>query len=78
VDVIVDVEGGEIIMTIADDGIGFDPLVTAESGGMGLESMRKRADKLGGALTVRTRLGNGTLITARAPLDSYPATRGTI
>jgi signal transduction histidine kinase len=77
VDLIVDVQTDEIVMTIADDGVGFDPAAAAESGGMGLESMRKRADKLGGALTVRTRPGNGTLITARAPLDPHPAIRGT-
>jgi signal transduction histidine kinase len=68
VDVTLNTQADEIMMTIADDGIGFDFASAAESGGMGLESMQKRADKLGGGLTIRTRPGNGTLIIARAPL----------
>jgi PAS domain S-box-containing protein len=47
-------------MTIEDNGTGFDPQET--SGGMGLDSMNNRADKLGGKLTITSDPGQGTLV----------------
>jgi signal transduction histidine kinase len=47
-------------MTIEDNGIGFDPQQI--SGGMGLDSMRKRTDKLGGTLAITSSPKRGTLV----------------
>lgn len=61
-------EGGEVALTVRDDGRGFDPEQT--NGGFGLIGMRERAVSLGGSLTIRSVAGadTGTEITARAPL----------
>lgn len=52
-------------MEIADDGRGFDP---ARASGVGLSSMRHRAETLGGTLEVTTG-ATGTSVVATLPLD---------
>ena len=54
--------------SIADNGVGFDPVVSADVGN-GLASMRRRAAALGGRLSVDSRPGQGTRIVAVLPLD---------
>jgi signal transduction histidine kinase len=55
-----------IVLRIEDDGRGFDP---AEVGSdrIGLQSMRDRLLLLGGELTISTRLGGPTVVTATLP-----------
>ncbi len=50
---------GARVVTIADDGEGFDPLGTQ---GMGLVGMRERARLAGAAVRVRSRPGRGTVV----------------
>lgn len=50
---------------IADDGQGFDPDEVDGKGGMGLLSMRERAERLGGSLTILSARGQGTRIHVR-------------
>lgn len=52
-------------LLVRDDGKGFDPDEAAR--GLGLASMRERADSVGGRLTVRTREGGGTVIGLEVP-----------
>jgi signal transduction histidine kinase len=47
---------------VVDDGQGFDPKTVSDRGGMGLASMRERAEKLGGSLTVLSAPGEGTRV----------------
>lgn len=55
-------EGEQIVLEVVDDGAGFDPTVVSNSGGMGLANMQKRAEKLGGSLTIFSTLGAGTRV----------------
>jgi two-component system NarL family sensor kinase len=59
-------------LTIKDDGIGFDPdhhpSKRKGKGGLGLLSMRERANYVGGALKVKSARRNGTEIEVRIPL----------
>ena len=55
VDVELQFEGTQLILTVADDGAGFDPAVDAD--GNGLESMSRRARRLGARFDVRSRPG---------------------
>jgi signal transduction histidine kinase len=61
---------GGIAMVVSDDGVGFHPGVPGS--GIGLANMRDRVDSLGGTLTVVSRPGEGTEITARIPV-AHPA-----
>src|SRR4051794_2738102 len=58
-----DVEAEELRMTVADDGVGFTP----GAHGVGLASMRERAEEMGGTCTVAAEPGGGTVVRARLP-----------
>ncbi len=66
VHVVLNAQGGQVIMTVSDDGRGFDP--DKATGGYGLKSMRERVEALGGTLEIRSG-GNGTQITASMPME---------
>lgn len=68
---------GCVVLQIEDDGCGIpadrlDP-PSESTGGRGLVGMRERAALLGGELTVLSRAGTGTEITARLPVKGAPA-----
>jgi signal transduction histidine kinase len=65
-EVALQVDGRRITLSVGDDGCGFDE--PGGDHGQGLASMRKRAEKLGGTLLVRSRAGAGTTLILRAPL----------
>ncbi len=62
---------GEIVLELVDDGSGFDPK-GEYSGHMGLNSMRERADQIGGALEIESEAGQGALIRVRIPAPQQP------
>lgn len=66
IDVSVAVEDGHLVIRVKDDGTGFDH--GAISGGMGLHSMKSRAESHGGSTTVETSPGGGTHVEARFPV----------
>jgi nitrate/nitrite-specific signal transduction histidine kinase len=49
-------------LEVIDDGRGFDPTSAGELGGLGLVSMRERAEELAGTLTVISAPGKGTRV----------------
>jgi len=53
---------GSIEMEIVDDGVGFEPDALPDHGGMGLKSIRERAEQLGGMVTIRSEAGKGTSV----------------
>jgi two-component system NarL family sensor kinase len=59
-----DPAGGWLCLEVQDDGRGLPPLAAR---GVGLASMRERADELGGQCTVETAQPRGTLVRARLP-----------
>ncbi len=60
-------DGAALAVSVVDDGCG----VGSSPAGVGMASMRERAEELGGALTVTSSPG-GTRVTARLPLRPYP------
>jgi signal transduction histidine kinase len=58
----------KILFSIADDGVGFD-LKGPEEMGLGLATMRGRAQMLGGALDIQALDGRGTRITLTIPIQ---------
>jgi PAS domain S-box-containing protein len=63
---------GVVQVEVTDDGMGFDPLDVREflrAGKVGLASMRERAELSGGTLTIRSRPGGGTTVSASLPFE---------
>jgi signal transduction histidine kinase len=58
-------EPGRILLSIQDDGKGFD---AQHVRGLGLVGMEERVNHLGGTFQVRSEPGRGTLLTAELPL----------
>jgi signal transduction histidine kinase len=60
---------GLLILTVTDDGCGFDPAGPEVRGQrLGLTSMEERATELGGKLTVISTLGEGTAVRLEVPV----------
>jgi PAS domain S-box-containing protein len=60
--------GSNLVLEIADDGVGFDVLHTRRKGGLGLISMEERARMVGGTMRLDSRSGKGTLVEVKVPL----------
>jgi PAS domain S-box-containing protein len=55
-----------VSLEITDDGVGFDPITTGESGGMGLQGIRERVQRIGGELEITSAPGQGTRLRVEA------------
>ena len=76
VSVILERRGGDAVLVIEDDGVGFDASEAASwegDRGLGLVGMRERAALLGGSVEFESEPGKGTTIFARVPAWTKPA-----
>ncbi|MFQ5960385.1 MAG: HAMP domain-containing protein [Candidatus Methylomirabilales bacterium] len=66
-----ELEESHLLVTVADDGKGFDQtqLSRRTSNCFGLETMRERAESVGGSLKVQSRLRRGTTVIVRLPFS---------
>ncbi|HEY7185964.1 MAG TPA: PAS domain-containing protein [Vicinamibacterales bacterium] len=60
-------EGDDVVLVVADSGIGFDPLHN-DHAGLGLVSMRERVSVLGGDLAIEAARRSGTRVRVSVPL----------
>jgi signal transduction histidine kinase len=61
-------QNGQVVASVSDDGIGFDPEAARHrSGRLGLTSMQERAQELGGQVDIRSRPGAGTEVHVEVP-----------
>jgi signal transduction histidine kinase len=65
-----DAGGGRVVLSVCDDGAGFDLAQAAARHGMGLDLMRERVAELGGQLQLESAPGEGT--TVRIALGPTP------
>jgi signal transduction histidine kinase len=72
----------EVVVTVADDGAGFDPVAMSANaeghGHFGLIGMRERAEAVGGRLCVTSAPARGTSIEATIPYEPSRATIGAL
>jgi signal transduction histidine kinase len=59
---------GSLRLSVQDDGAGFRPLALHQDPGLGLHSMRERAEAVGGRLQVQSAPGSGTTVLAELPI----------
>lgn len=67
-------DGGQLILSVADDGCGFDPAGVAAGEHFGLVGMRERVAALQGMLDIDSAPGEGTRINVHLPLPALRAT----
>jgi signal transduction histidine kinase len=58
-------DGGDLLVAVSDDGTGFGPETPP---GVGLRSMRERAEVIGGELEIESEEERGTSVRLRVPL----------
>jgi len=58
-------DSSQVVISIEDDGRGFDLESASQSDGMGLTSMQERVENHGGTLRIQSTLGQGTTVEAR-------------
>lgn len=63
------VDGGVARLEVSDKGVGFERVPGTPHDGYGMLSMAERAELVGGELTVRSKLGAGTTVAVRIPLE---------
>ncbi|MFC1859841.1 sensor histidine kinase [Thermodesulfobacteriota bacterium] len=68
VEVILGTENHNLTLRIKDDGEGFDPF--QKNRGLGLLTMRERAEELGGKLTINSSLKEGCQVIAAIPMKA--------
>jgi signal transduction histidine kinase len=61
-------EANDLLMTVRDNGVGFESKTRNSSHGLG--NMRGRLEKLGGECQIESVAGQGTVVTLRLPLPS--------
>jgi PAS domain S-box-containing protein len=59
--------GSETCLAICDDGAGFAPDAVSQRGGLGLASLRERAEKIGATLAIASSPGQGTEVRVVVP-----------
>jgi two-component system sensor histidine kinase UhpB len=67
VDVSLEDDGKEVLLTVTDDGRGIEPHDMHKSGSYGIRGMRERASFLGGIMEVSGASGAGTQVRIRLP-----------
>jgi PAS domain S-box-containing protein len=64
-------DGPDVVLQVADDGVGFDPPAAREraaaTGHLGLRSMAERIQTAGGSLEITSEPGGGTRVVLRLP-----------
>jgi len=65
IDVKVEVGSNRVLIRVADDGVGFD--TRRPTTGLGLANIAARAERIGGALTLRSQPGDGSVVEVVAP-----------
>jgi len=60
---------GKLMLTVRDEGSGFDP---RREKGLGLLGMEERVHHLGGTLRIQSGAGRGTIVAVQLPLPDHP------
>jgi signal transduction histidine kinase len=60
----------ELVVRVADDGVGFSPQAPRKPGSLGLFGLRERASLIGGEASIISAPGEGTTIVVRLPAEA--------
>jgi signal transduction histidine kinase len=63
----IEADGNEVLLSVEDNGTGFDPGL--DSAGMGMTTMQERAEAIGGQITVNSVPGQSTTVEVTVALE---------
>ena len=66
--------GRRVVLTVADDGVGFEPSIVDQrvaEGHIGLASLQARFDAMGGEMSIDSTEGRGTEVTVTSPPEDF-------
>jgi signal transduction histidine kinase len=76
VDVLINRHDSCLVLTVEDNGVGFDPNQRLQSDRLGLFGMRERVEMLGGTLLIESAHDKGTTISVEVPYGDARSHRG--
>ena len=65
--------GDTLMISVSDNGRGFDTETPTPGGHFGLTFMRERVEEMGGSFSVRSKMGAGTVVAVNLPLTAVLA-----
>jgi signal transduction histidine kinase len=68
-EVILEQQERSVVLTVRDDGVGYNPRELGSDAGLGVTDMREHATSLGGSFAVNSTVGKGTKITVQLPFS---------
>jgi signal transduction histidine kinase len=69
VEVFVSLKGRGLVLSVTDNGVGFDPEASRAKTKQGLRNMQDRARSLGAILDIHSAVGKGATVRVTLPLD---------
>lgn len=63
----------QLVMSITDNGVGFEPLKVGEKRTLGILGMKERAEMIGGTYEINSKPGEGTSVIVSVPLIKFAA-----
>lgn len=69
IELMLTLERQSLVLTVRDNGKGFDPAGSSVHTGLGLSSMCERAQLAGGSWEIRSQPGRGTTVSAIVPVQ---------
>jgi PAS domain S-box-containing protein len=72
----IETEDGILVLTVSDDGEGFDTRRLSENDCLGIAGMRERAELAGGSLIINSTPGQGTVVRFEVPISEGWNTQG--
>ena len=73
VEVVLERDGGDVVLSVSDDGRGFSMQATVPAGSFGLHGLRERAALVSGGVRIESAPGRGTRIELRVPVPAEEA-----
>jgi signal transduction histidine kinase len=69
------VQGGQVVLTVEDNGIGLPSDALRRQGSWGLRGLRERVTQFGGQLALENAPGSGARLKVQLPVDAAEAAR---